>query len=55
MLWHWDDSEEQAFRALKKSVMTVPTLRMPNFEWPFVITIDASLVSVVAILKQNFG
>ena len=28
---------------------------MPNFERPFVITTDASLVSVGAILEEDFG
>ena len=28
---------------------------MPDFERPFVVTIDASLVSVGAILEQDFG
>ena len=55
ILWHWDDPEEQAFRALKKSLVTSPVLRMPDFERPFAITTDASLVSVGAILEQDFG
>ena len=28
---------------------------MPDFERPFVVTADASLVSVGAILEQDFG
>ena len=30
-------------------------LQMPDFECPFVVTTDASLVSVGAILEQDFG
>ena len=55
ILLHWDDPEEHAFRELKKSFVTAPVLRMPDFERPFVVTTDASLVSVGAILEQNFG
>ena len=32
-----------------------PVLKMPNFERPFVVTTDASLVSVGAILEQDSG
>ena len=40
---------------LKRSLVSAPILRMPNFELPFVLTTDASLMSVGAILEQNFG
>ena len=32
-----------------------PVLKMPNFECPFVVMIEASLVLVGAILEQDFG
>ena len=35
--------------------MIAPVLKMPDFEHPFVVTTDASLVSVAAILEQDFG
>ena len=35
--------------------MTTPVLKMPGFECPFVVTTDASLVPVGAILEQDFG
>ena len=55
ILWHWDDPKENAFRELKKSLVTAPVLQMPDFERPLVVTMDASLVFVGAILEQNFG
>ena len=53
--WNWQAKEEKAFCELKRSLVVAPILRMPNFELPFVVTTDASLVSVGAILEQNFG
>ena len=55
ILWHWDDLEEKAFRELKKSLVTALVLRMPDFERLFVVTTDASLVSVGGIVEQDFG
>ena len=53
--WNWQAKEEKAFCELKRNLVVAPILRMPNFELPFVVTTDASLVSVGAILEQNFG
>ena len=55
VIWHWDEPQETAFKMLKRSLVSAPVLRMPNFELPFVLTTDASLVSVGAILEQDFG
>ena len=53
-VWQWTDKEESAFNELKKSLVVAPVLRIPQFELPFVVTTDASLVSVGAILEQDF-
>ena len=53
--WKWQEKEEKAFCDLKRSLVVAPVLRMPNFEMPFVVTTDASLVLVGAILEQDFG
>ena len=34
--------------------MTAPVLKIPDFGRPFVVTTNASLVSVGAILEQDF-
>ena len=55
ILWHWSEVEERAFQALKRNLVTAPVLHMPDFERTFVATTDASLVSVGAILEQDFA
>ena len=47
--------EENAFNSLRQSLVVAPVLHSPNFELPFVVTTDASLVAVGAILEQDFG
>ena len=54
-VWQWTEREEAAFNNLKRSLVMAPVLHAPNFELEFVVTTDASLVSVGAILQQNFG
>ena len=53
--WQWNEREEQAFNTLKKSLVVAPVLHAPDFDLPFVVTTDASLVSVGAILEQDFS
>ena len=53
--WRWDEPQEIAFKTLKRSLVTAPVLHMPNFDLPFVLTTDASAVSVGGILEQDFG
>ena len=55
IVWQWGENEENSFCTLKRSLILAPVLRMPNFELQFVVTTDASLVSVGAILEQDFG
>ena len=47
--------EDRAFRELKRSLVTAPVLHMPDFERTFVVTTYANLLSVGAILEQDFG
>ena len=55
ILWQWGDNEKKSFCTLKCSLVLAPVLHMPNCELPFVVTTDASLVSVGAIFEQDFG
>ena len=54
-VWRWEGPQELAFKTLKRSLVKAPVLHMPNFELPFVLTTDASAVSVEGILEQDFG
>ena len=53
--WKWESAQEEAFNSLKRSLVTAPVLHMPDFDRLFVLTTDASLVAVGAILEQDFG
>ena len=53
--WKWESAQEEAFNKLKESLISAPVLHMPDFNRPFVLTTDASLVAVGAILEQDFG
>ena len=54
-VWRWEEPQEMAFKTLKRSLVTAPVLHMPNFDLPFVLTTDASAMSVGGILEQDFG
>ena len=51
----WGVKEDEAFRRLKTAMITAPVLQLPDFDYEFTVTTDASEVSVGAILQQNFG
>lgn len=49
----WNDATEVAFLEIKKAVITMPVLDLPNFLQPFVIETDASEHGLGAVLMQN--
>ena len=51
IVWQWNEKEQNAFSELKKSLVVAPMLRIPNFKVAFVVTTDASLVFVGAMLE----
>ncbi|KAA3468521.1 Transposon Ty3-I Gag-Pol polyprotein [Gossypium australe] len=52
--WHWIDSAQIAFQALKGFLCTAPILVLPNFgEVPFYVETNASGTSVGAVLQQR--
>jgi len=50
--FEWGPSQKEAFEGLKDKLCTTPALAYPNFELPFILTTDASKLTVAAILSQ---
>ena len=48
----WWPSLQEAFENLKEKLCTTPVLAYPDFSQPFILTTDASNVTVAAILSQ---
>jgi hypothetical protein len=48
----WTPRRQQAFYELKKAPITAPVLAYPDFKLPFILTTDASSVTVAAVLSQ---
>ncbi|WKA03465.1 hypothetical protein VitviT2T_021572 [Vitis vinifera] len=48
--FRWTEEAKDAFKALKQTMTSTPTLTMPNFNEPFVIESDASGAGIGAVL-----
>ncbi|KAJ0391236.1 hypothetical protein P43SY_010942 [Pythium insidiosum] len=53
--WEWGDEQQHAFESIKLELSQKPLLAYPNFELPFVLATDASLVGLGAVLQQDHG
>jgi len=51
--WEWGEKQEGAFQCLKKSLISAPLLRYPDFSKPFTIFTDASGHGAAGILSQT--
>lgn len=49
----WTVEQETAFQKLKLALMTAPVLYCPDFNKPFILETDASIVGLGAILSQT--
>ncbi|KMQ85099.1 reverse ribonuclease integrase, partial [Lasius niger] len=52
--WSWGPAEGDAFRALKRTLVSAPVLACPDFSRPFVLQTDASTDGLGAVLTQNY-
>jgi hypothetical protein len=48
----WGSSQQKAFKSIKDKLFTTPVLTYPNFELPFILTTNASKITVAAILSH---
>lgn len=49
----WDDQATEAFHSLKNTMVTLPALALPNFDFPFVIVTDALGFGLRVMLMQR--
>ena len=49
----WDDKCAEAFKKIKGLLVSAPVLVTPQFDNPFILTVDASDVGVGAALVQK--
>ncbi|KAK3549515.1 hypothetical protein QTP86_002487 [Hemibagrus guttatus] len=50
---HWSEPAQKAFSKLKNSFTTMPILRQPDPEAPFIVEVDASGCGIGAVLSQR--
>ena len=53
--WTWNAEQDRAFEALKSSLTQAPVLACPNWNLPFILQTDASLLGLGAVLTQIEG
>ena len=51
--WRWDNTHDDAFRAINGRLLHTPILALPNPEYPFIVVCDASDFSIGSALLQT--
>ena len=54
-VFQWDPEKQAAFEQLKTSLVNAPVLVFPDFAQPFILSTDACLKGISAILSQRHG
>jgi hypothetical protein len=49
----WTAIQQECFEALKLALSTAPTLKLPDFDKPFEVVVDASNIAIGAVLLQE--
>ncbi|OWZ00688.1 polyprotein [Phytophthora megakarya] len=52
--WIWSKSVEEGYLHLKLALQQAPTLKLPDFERPFIVTTDASGHCIEGVLSQKY-
>jgi len=53
VMWRWTKVEQTAFEALKEAVAEEPVLIFPRMTHPFEMEVDASAITIRAVLNQK--
>ena len=51
--FHWDENCQQAFEKIKDFMTSKPVLKVPEFDKPFTLQVDASNDAIGAVLLQD--
>ena len=51
--FNWNATAKESFQQLKKAMVNVPVLALPDFTKPFIIEIDAFGTGLRAVLMQD--
>ncbi|GMF40454.1 unnamed protein product [Phytophthora fragariaefolia] len=51
--WNWIKSVEEGYLRLKRALQQAPTLKLPDFERPFIVTTDASGQCIGRVLSKS--
>ncbi|GBC01759.1 hypothetical protein RclHR1_43190001 [Rhizophagus clarus] len=55
VVYKWTETQQRAFEILKTKLTQAPIVQYPDFEKPFLLYADASLIGIGAVLAQKDG
>ena len=53
--YNWTEDQQKSFDILKEKLTTAPIVRYPDFDKPFFLYTDASIMGLGAVLAQKEG